>query len=57
MSDQPVAKAATYTTHKEKNVHSILSGTRTRDPDIGACTRTNVVDYTATGIGVDTFID
>ena len=55
MSDQPVAEAATYTTHKETNVHE-LSGIRTRDPDEEACTRTNVLDYTTRGIGVDTFI-
>jgi hypothetical protein len=56
MSDQSVTDAATYTTHKETKVHA-LSGIRTRDPDKKACTRTNAVDYTATGIGVDTFID
>jgi hypothetical protein len=56
MSDQSVAEAATYTTHKETNVHALV-GIRTRDPDKEACTRTNVLDDTATGTGVDTFID
>jgi hypothetical protein len=56
MSDQPVAEVATYTIRKETNVHA-LSGIRTRDSDKEACTRTSVLDYTVTGIGVDSFID
>ena len=56
MSDQSVAEAATYTTRKETNVHT-LSRIRTLDPDRQACTPTNVLDDTATGIGVDNFIN